>query len=180
MPKNRKIITPAPVAPTSNIPAPKRPARALGVPPAVKPLATASAIPAPADAPAKPTRIAGVERTAATIAADRTNFAVFSDRDASYIAYYAPLAKRTTDGVITVRAIAEYFRDTGHAPAVPGSSAKPHDAGVIVRLTKAAFIVHTADGTSFRFHPLVTADKAPDKAPANLLRARALYASAKA
>lgn len=99
---------------------------------------------APVAAPAKPA--ANLTRTATTVARAATNFGGLSDRDAAYIAFYAAFAKR--DGTVTLAAIVA----SGNRPAYAGSN-KPHDAGVIVRLTKAGLIKPASDGASFTFLP---------------------------
>lgn len=135
-----------------NINKPSKPARKLATRVANKPApapAKQAAAPAPAPAvaaapatePAKPS--ANVTRTIATVAKRATNFNGLSDRDTAYLAFYAGFAKRD-NGTVTVRAIAE----SGLRPNYNGSS-KPHDAGVIVRLTKAGLITE-ANG-SFTF-----------------------------
>lgn len=96
----------------------------------------------PAEA-ARPSR--NVSRTIATVARQATNFGGnLSDRDAAYLAFYSRFAKAAPDGTVTVRAIAE----SGARPAYNGSN-KPHDAGVIVRLTKAGILATAPDGSSF-------------------------------
>jgi len=144
----------APRKPVAPKPATAKPAVTKLPALAAKPTTT-DAKPAPAAPEAEPAvRILPIARTCATIAAQATNFGgVLSDRDAAYIAYYAGLAKRAKAGVVTIRAIADHFTATGLKPA-HGGSAKPHDAGVIVRLTKAGVIAPEADGTSFTFTKL--------------------------
>lgn len=93
---------------------------------------------------AKPS--ARIARTAATIVRQATNFGGLSDRDTAYLAFYASFAKAASNGVVTLSAIVE----SGRKPAYNGS-AKPHDAGVIVRLTKAGLIVPTDAGHNFTF-----------------------------
>ena len=91
----------------------------------------------------KPVR--GVTRTAATIVAQATNFGSLSDRDTAYLAFYAGIAKRG-NGTVTL----DHLATSGGKPAYTGS-AKPHDAGVIVRLTKAGLITPATDGRGFTF-----------------------------
>lgn len=134
------IAKPAPIAVPAKL-ATKAPAAATGAKPASPP--------------------STVTRTITTIARHATNFGNVSDRDEAYLAFYAGFAKRAANGIVTVRAIAE----SGKRPAYNGSS-KPHDAGVVNRLTLAGFIKQSADSTSFTF---------TDKA-----KAHKLYASAKA
>lgn len=111
---------------------------------------------------AKPTGPArGVTRTIATIARHATNFDQLSDRDEAYLAFYAAFAKRASNGIVTVADIAA----SGRKPAYNGSS-KPHDAGVINRLTKAGLIAQRDGSASFTFtangkaHKLYTTAKA--------------------
>ncbi len=88
-----------------------------------------------------------VNRTAATIAADRTNFGgTVSDRDEAYLRFYAGLAKRATGGRVTLADIVA----SGKRPSYDGSN-KPHDAGVINRLAKAGLVAKASDGHSFTF-----------------------------
>ncbi len=109
--------------------------------------------PAAADAApvAKPS--GNVTRTARTIAAQATNFGGLSDRDNAYLAFFAGFAKRTGGRV----AIADVHA-SGLLPDYSGSR-KPHDAGVIVRLTKAGLVSPASDGTSFTFTELGKASK---------------------
>jgi hypothetical protein len=77
----------------------------------------------------------GVNRTAATIAKQATNFGgTLSERDEAYFAFWASFAKRN-NGTVTVTDIAS----SGRKPNYNGS-AKPHDAGVAVRLAKAGIV----------------------------------------
>jgi hypothetical protein len=103
-------------------------------------LAAADAIATPAVA--KPS--AKITRTAATVAAQATNFAVLSDRDTAYLAFYSKLVKRADGARITLADIA----GSGERPNYAGSN-KPHDAGVIVRLTKAGLLQTATDGHGF-------------------------------
>jgi hypothetical protein len=133
---------------------PASPARKLSTKLANKPAPVATvakpAAPAPAPAPAAPVATetakpsANVTRTIATVAKRATNFNGLSDRDNAYLAFYASFAKADAGGNVTVRAIAE----SGRKPAYNGS-AKPHDAGVIVRLVKAGLITETAGAFTF-------------------------------
>lgn len=101
--------------------------------------------PATTEAPAAAKPVRGVNATARTIAAAATHFGGLSDRDTAYLTFYAGIAKRG-NGTVTVRDLA-----TSEArPAYNGSN-KPHDAGVIVRLTKAGLLNPSADGHSFTF-----------------------------
>ncbi|MET4190735.1 MULTISPECIES: hypothetical protein [unclassified Bradyrhizobium] len=133
----RKIVTSA-----STSAKPVKPAKAV----AAKPVAVAAPVVAdvPAVTVAKPS--ARITRTAATVAAQRTNFGGLSDRDNAYLTFYASLAKAATDGTVTIAGIVA----SGRGPDYAGS-AKPHDAGVIVRLGKAGLLTSTADGHGFTF-----------------------------
>lgn len=111
------------------------------------------AAPAVALKPAKPA--SGVTRTIATIARHATNFDTLSDRDECYLAFYARFAKAAAGGVVTVKAIAE----SGKRPAYNGSS-KPHDAGVINRLTKAGLLTQRDGSAAFTFTALGLKHKA--------------------
>lgn len=147
--------TPAPAAAT---PVAAKPAKRVLAKPGAKPAngkpakpVTGLAKPAgkakPATEAAKPS--ANVTRTAATIAAQACNFGNLSDRDTTYMRFYASLAKRAANGVVTLRGIV----DSGHA-RVPGAtfaSAKPHDAGVIQRLAKAGLLSIRDNGAAFVF-----------------------------
>lgn len=101
-----------------------------------KPVAAKPA-PAPAVAAtdAAPKTPANVTRTIATIAKRATNFGGLSDRDNAYIAFFASFAKRD-GGSVTIATLAA----SGARPSVPGSSAKPHDAGAVNRLVSAGLI----------------------------------------
>lgn len=153
-PSSRKITVPS-VKPATAA----KPATVLGAQAAAQATAGRSNVAAPASKPAtaaapvstaaKPVR--GVARTCSTIARDATNYGgSLSDRDNAYLAFYAGFAKRASNGIVTVADIATRFRDLGAKPDYIGSC-KPHDAGVIVRLTKAGIIKHVSDGTSFTF-----------------------------
>lgn len=103
---------------------------------------------APVTAPATEAKPrANITRTAATIAAQRTNFGDLSDRDNAYLAFYGSLA-RATGHRTTVAAIVE----SGKRPDYNGSN-KPHDAGVIVRLCKAGLAVTSDNGNAIAFTP---------------------------
>lgn len=126
---------------------------ASAAPVVVKPAAAILAAPVP-NAPAiaveaapKPARIlTNVKHTVATIAAAACSFGgTVSHRDECYLAFYAGFAKRG-NGTVTVEAIAQ----SGKRPAYAGSN-KPHDAGVVQRLTKAGLVALAADGASFTF-----------------------------
>lgn len=138
----------APVtAPVSAAPAPVAtvPAVAATTKPA-KPAQAASA----ALLPVNDLIPAGVNRTAATIAKQATNFGgVLSERDNAYIAFYAGFALANS-GAFTVADVARQFKATGHKPAYSGS-AKPHDAGVCVRLCKAGILTMHDNGHRFTF-----------------------------
>ena len=108
---------------------------------------------------AKPS--ANITRTAATVVRQATNFAVLSDRDSAYLSFYAGLAKANATGTVTLAGIVA----SGNRPNYNGSN-KPHDAGVIVRLTKAGLLQPGIDGHGFQFsstgktHGAYTAAKA--------------------
>lgn len=146
------VATPAPAAPVAAKPAKRVIAKpsANGKPakPAAKPVTVAAKLAKPAKPEAaKPS--GNVTRTAATIAAQACNFGSLSDRDTTYMRFYASLARKAANGVVTLRAIV----DSGHA-RVPGAtfaSAKPHDAGVIQRLNKAGLVSIRDNGAAFVF-----------------------------
>lgn len=116
------------------------------VSPAAKPAKPATSTAVAALTVAKPST-AGIARTAATIARDATAFGgITSDRDHTYIAFYAGIAKRD-NGTVSLSAIVGVNRRN---PLYSGSN-KAHDAGVIVRLHKAGIISPSADGHSFTF-----------------------------
>lgn len=139
-PSTRKIV--AKPAKPATVKAAK-PAQAGAALPAVIPAAPiepATVVPAVA----KPS--ANITRTAATVVRSATNFATLSDRDSAYLAFYAGIAKAAVLGNVTLGNIVL----AGTRPNYLGSN-KPHDAGVIVRLTKAGLIAPNADGHSFSF-----------------------------
>lgn len=107
-----------------------------------KPVTTTA--PAKPDKPAKPA--ATITRTAATVAKQATNYNSLSDRDNAYLAFYATFAKRLPTGRVTLADIVS----SGARPTYNGSN-KPHDAGVLVRLTKAGYIVPADAGHAFTF-----------------------------
>jgi hypothetical protein len=154
-PSTRKIVTPAATA-TKAAKAAKA-AKPVTQPNTAETIApeflnaepVSAADTAPATAPetpkaAKPS--GGIVRTAATVVKQLTNFGSLSDRDTAYLAFYASLAKAASDGAVTLAGIVQ----SGRRPEYAGSN-KPHDAGVIVRLTKAGLIAPNADGHSFTF-----------------------------
>lgn len=120
--------------------------------PGPTPEAVANAV-AIVTAAAKPA--AHITRTAATIARQATNFGNLSDRDTSYLGFYRRLAATQANGVLTVAAIVA----SGLRPPYIGSN-KPHDAGVIVRLTKSGHINSSADGHSLTITALGNGTKA--------------------
>ena len=146
-PSTRKIVTASTATATAK-PVAAKPVKPVATAPVAvaKPADTAK----PADpvaavatpAVAKPT--ANIARTAATVARQATNFAVLSDRDTAYLAFYGKLVKRAGGGRITLADIV----GSGERPHYDGSN-KPHDAGVIVRLTKAGLLETAADGIGF-------------------------------
>lgn len=148
MPKSstRKIVSkPAVVAATVAAAKPVKPVIAKPV--------TVAAIPAViVPAVAKPS--ANITRTAATVAKQATNFGSLSDRDTAYLAFYKRLAAKH-GGTVTVANIVA----SNERPAHIGSN-KPHDAGVIVRLTKAGILATAADGHSFTVTALGASTKA--------------------
>lgn len=136
----RKIVTKPAATATVAKPATVKPV-------AAKPV-TASGITADiakrAATPAVAKPSANISRTAATVVRQATNFAVISERDTAYLAFYGKLSKRVTTGIVTLADIVQ----SGERPSYAGSN-KPHDAGVIVRLTKAGLLAHNADGHGF-------------------------------
>lgn len=154
-PSTRKITAPATsakraakpaAAPATDTAVSAEPATVAAAAPTELPAVT---LPVAADtsttpAAAKPS--SQITRTAATIVRNATNFASLSDRDTAYLAFYATLYKRCgyrPIGLIDITG-------SGERPAYAGSN-KPHDAGVIVRLTKAGYLTPAADGRSFDF-----------------------------
>lgn len=126
----------------------------------VAPVAPVAAKPAVASKPAKPDAgpakpAAHITRTAATVAAQRTNFGGLTDRDAAYLTFYGKLA-RANGGKLTVAAIAAAGPRNPH---YPGSS-KAHDAGVIVRFCKAGLCTTSPDGNELTFTKLATSHAA--------------------
>lgn len=140
----RKIVTApaATAAPKAAKPVIKAATVAAAIAADTVPAVVIPAVPAVA----KPS--ANLTRTAATVVRHATNFAVLSDRDSAYLAFYAKLAKASVTGNVTLAGIVA----SGERPLYAGSN-KPHDAGVIVRLTKAGLLAHAADGTGFTFSP---------------------------
>lgn len=111
--------------------------------------AARAAITTPAAAStAAPKPLRGVTATARTIVANATHFGGLSDRDTCYLGFYAGIGKRS-GGTVTLDALATLAQAGTKAP-YDGSN-KPHDAGVIVRLTKAGLITPAADGRGFTF-----------------------------
>lgn len=165
-PTTRKIVTAKAGKPVT----PKAPATATAVP-ALAVAATAQAaagrsnvVPAPADAAPKAAKPSGhITRTAATIVAARTNFGGLSDRDNCYLSFYATFAGGDKRGAVTIESV----HASGARPTYAGSN-KPHDAGVIVRLTKAGLVSPASDGRSFSF-----TDKARDLAAVSTAKPRA-------
>lgn len=153
----RKInVTSKPAKPATAKPASK-PAKPVTAAVSAKPVPATTDAATVAPAVAKPIR--GVAATARTIAAQATHFGGLSDRDTAYLGFYAGIAKRN-GGTCDIAAIAL----AGTRPAYDGSN-KPHDAGVIVRLTKAGLAKPATDGRSFTF--------------TDLAKTHAAYASAK-
>jgi hypothetical protein len=123
---------------------------------AVAPVAVAPVV-AVAVKPAKPepVRFGGftlgnVNRTAATVVAQRTNFSgVTSDRDTAYLAQFERVRRdtaETPDGeTITLASLAKLGKNPYY-----DRSAKPHDAGAINRAVKAGNVEHAADGASIK------------------------------
>lgn len=119
-------------------------AKPVAVATPAKPVAAKPATPAPAPATeAAPKTPANVTRTIATIAKRATNFGGLSDRDNAYLAFFASFAKR--DGNVTIATLAA----SGDKPNVPGSSAKPHDAGAVNRLVRAGLITEAGGVIAF-------------------------------
>lgn len=119
----------------------------------------AAKIVAAASTPAVAKPSGSITRTARTVLAQRANFGGLSDRDNAYLAFFAGFAKRD-NGTVTLPAIVESKRH----PVYVGS-AKPHDAGVIIRLGKAGLLTTNADATSFTFTPAGKALAAYSTAP---------------
>lgn len=120
---------------------------------AVKPAKPGKQAVAPVAADTKPVAVpavakpsANVTRTAATIAARRTNFNGLSDRDTAYLGFYRRLAAISIDGILTVAGIVA----SGMHPPHIGSN-KPHDAGVIVRGIKAGLYSPVGDSNGHAF-----------------------------
>lgn len=85
---------------------------------------------------------AHITRTIATVARAATNYAELTERDGAYFTFYKRLAA-ANGGKLTVAAIVA----SGGKPSYTGSC-KPHDAGVIVRLTKAGLLAGTGSDAS--------------------------------
>lgn len=118
-----------------------------------QPLDSASA-PAIVAAPAPATDDSGeikyrtAQRDAATVAALRTNFAQYSDRDSAYLAFFGSVMRVHNDSA-TLAQIHAAGTDTGNGkrsnPRYTGS-AKATDAGAINRLVKAGYITTSESG----------------------------------
>lgn len=139
--------TPAPVAATTDaakpakLTKPRKPSAAKQAAPAPAPTTPADAEPA--------VRIIGTARTAATIANAAASFGgVLSDRDQAYIRFYASFAGAKRTGRVTLTELA----NSGRKPNYAGSN-KPHDAGIVTRLSKAGILNVDADGSAFTFTP---------------------------
>jgi len=111
-----------------------------------KPAVAAKPTPAVTPAPTVARVPANITRTAATVAAQRTNFGGLTDRDNAYIAFFASVSKRT-GGAFTIADIVA----TAGGPVLAGfTSAKKHDAGVCVRLCKADVLSHDSGKLTFK------------------------------
>ena len=80
-----------------------------------------------------------IARTASTVAAERTHYGVTSSRDDAYCAFYTREADASNS--VTLAMLATFKRNPLYA-----GSAKPHDAGAIVRAIKAGTITRSDDG----------------------------------
>jgi len=160
MPKNRKIIATA--SPTSNVPAPSKPASALGVPPAVKPAKAAKPLPAapavlPADKPATP--LPRLARDAAGIIRNATNYERTHDRDLAYLAFIGAVC-RANNHTATLRQIHDAGETRSDAASnkrfnpLYAGSAKATDVGAINRSIKAGYFTRSADGNTLTSTPL--------------------------
>ena len=109
----------------------------------------------PATSPAVTSR--GLARDAATVVAQRTNFAQYSDRDTAYLAFFGSVM-RLNGNTATLALIHESGTAAGNGkrsnPYYTGS-AKATDAGAINRLIKAGYILQSDNGNS-----LLATDKA--------------------
>lgn len=149
-----------PKATTRKIVAKPAAAKPVAKPVSAKPvaataLANATAIVANAAAPAVAKPTANITRTAKTIAAGAANFGTLSDRDTAYLGFYRRLAATLPGNVVTLAGIVA----SGQRPPHVGSN-KPHDAGVIERLTKAGILATASDGHSFTITALGASTKA--------------------
>lgn len=111
-----------------------------------KPTKTAKAKAAKTAKPvaAKAAKPAGhITRTAATIAKAQANFGSLSDRDTAYLGFYKRQASKH-GGTVTLADL----HGSGERPSYNGSN-KPHDAGVIQRLSQAALISVRDGGNAF-------------------------------
>lgn len=170
MPKaaKRNII----VATSSDKPVSSKPAKrnvavaaAKPEPKAAKPVADK---PAPAPKAAKPANDAavmprGLTRDAAGIVRYATNYAVYSDRDSAYLAFFGAVCRQHS-GTATLRQIHDAgITRSGQAdrkrfnPNYTGSG-KATDVGAINRLCKAGYFTRSADGNTITATPHAAAN----------------------
>lgn len=99
-------------------------------------------------------------RDAATVAAQRTNFGQYSDRDSAYLAFFGSVMRAHGDSA-TLAQIHAAGTDAGAGkrrnPRYTGS-AKATDAGAINRLVKAGFITQHDCGNVLRATERAKAD----------------------
>lgn len=97
----------------------------------------------------------GLARDAATVTAQRTNFAQYSDRDTAFLAFFGRVM-RANNGSATLAQIHESGTDAGgnkrRNPLYAGS-AKATDAGAINRLIKAGYLTANASGGTLTATP---------------------------
>lgn len=144
----------------------KRAVAVPGVAKAAKP-AKQAAVPAVTANPATDAAVMprGLARDAAGIVRAATNYAVYSDRDTAYLAFFGAVC-RANNGAATLRQI----HDAGVTrsgmpdrkrfnPNYTGSG-KATDVGAINRLIKAGYFTRSTDGNTISATPLATASKA--------------------
>ena len=99
-------------------------------------------------------------RDAATVAAQRTNFGQYSDRDSAYLAFFGSVMRQHGDSA-TLAQIHAAGTDTGNGkrsnPRYTGS-AKATDAGAINRLVKAGFVTVSDNGNKLHATERAKAD----------------------
>jgi len=168
MPKAKRAISVSPATPAATATAKrgKRVTSAAAAVPAVAAVDTAAvAIVTAAAVPAVDTAPRGLTRDAAGIVRYATNYAVYSDRDSAYLAFFGNVL-RAGNGSASLRDIhAAGITRSGHAdrkrfnPNYSGS-AKATDVGAVNRLCKAGYFTRSADGNVLTATALALASKA--------------------